>query len=91
MPDMWLKERLGMVYEKRNRSNDKSDVASACYFFICFVWTNVVRKIDGAMISSINKQAHSLVNQLLRQGGNYGKDIYDSMYEGRLCKDGHNL
>ena len=47
MSGMWLKERLGMVYEKRNRSNDKIDMASACYFFIGFVWTNVIRKTDG--------------------------------------------
>ena len=47
MPDMWLKERLGMGYEKRNRSNDKSDVTSACYFVIDFVWTNVIRKTGG--------------------------------------------
>ena len=36
-----------MVYEKRNRRNDKSDVASACYFFIGFVWIDVIRKNDG--------------------------------------------
>lgn len=36
-----------MVYEKRNRSNDKSDVASDCYVFIGFVWNDVIRKADG--------------------------------------------
>lgn len=67
MPDIWLKERLGMVYEKRNRSNNKSDVASACYFFLLVLFgPMLLEKLMEAMISSINMQAESLIGQLLR-------------------------
>lgn len=66
MSGMWLKERLGMVYEKRNRSNDKSDMASACYFLLVSFGPMLLEKLMEAMINSINMQAESLVDQLLR-------------------------
>jgi|GEM_PF-780206 len=36
------------------------------------------------------KESQGMVHEKKR-GGNYGKDIYDSVYEGWLCKDSHNL
>ena len=48
---------------------------------------DIMAAINGAM----EAQAESLVDQLLRSGGNHGKDIYDSVYERRMCKDGYYI
>lgn len=49
------------------------------------------KDIMAAVNDAMTVQTESLVDQLFRDRGNYGKDIYDSLYERRMCEDSYYI